>query len=86
MIITLEQIELLLQALEEDAKSREVDAGYSGSWGDNGAGALRDKIAIYRHGMAKTIPPEWTRLAREIIKQEDPEYKKFLELKKKFEK
>jgi hypothetical protein len=94
-----EELELLVaQTINQVKKTAESDkhrAALNGEWSDGGyAGIMRD-IRFFTDGRAGTIPQEWRSVynklksdyinTRELQRvQDDPEYKKFLELKDKF--
>lgn len=46
------------------------------------ANKLREQVQFFMYGFTSSIPPEW----KQFQDQLDPEYPKYLELKKKFEK
>lgn len=85
-------ITTILNLILEDAKEKRKNAGMAGSWNDNGASDFERQVKIYRHGMSHTIPEDWEKYetqARKILKKKsnesDPEYQRYLALKKKFE-
>ena len=67
------------------ADNKRKNAAYSGDMGDGGAKMLEDQVDIYRAGMSGRIPPVWLEYHKEFTNVSDPEYQKYLELKKKFE-
>lgn len=71
--------------LRRKANTLREDAGYNGEQTDGGASALIQQVEIYEAAMSKTIPDCWRKDYADFVKQIDPEYTKYLELKKKFE-
>jgi hypothetical protein len=67
------------------AEQRRLDAGYSGSYDDGGARMLEEKVEAWEAGLNGTIPKCISNLHKEFSKTIDPEYQKYLELKKRFE-
>jgi mannose/cellobiose epimerase-like protein (N-acyl-D-glucosamine 2-epimerase family) len=63
-------------------------AGANGCFGDGGAAATLREVEAFEAGMSNRWPnDEWCRTAAAIAQREsDPEYAKYLELKKRFEK
>ena len=60
------------------------DAGYAGSWSDNGASRLESDVKTWHAGLEGKIPESLKGYWVEFERSLDPEYSKFLELKKKF--
>jgi hypothetical protein len=79
--VTPQFVEFLRRTVEQ----KRLDAGYSGSWGDNGASDLEVQIEIYFHGMVNSFPHQWDDYYKAYMKETDPEYEKYLELKERFE-
>lgn len=75
-------IDTIIKIVLEDAKLCETNAGFSGAYDDGGATRLRDAVKYYKYGCEMIVPPEW----KQYLIKLDPEYEKYLELKKKFEK
>lgn len=71
--------------LRRKANTLQENAGYSGDNTDGGARILIQQVEIYEAAMSKTIPDCWRKDYDAFVKQTDPEYAKYLELKKKFE-
>ena len=46
---------------------------------------LEDSVKFYKHGMHGIIPKEWERYVKEATNSEDPEFREYQRLKKKFE-
>jgi hypothetical protein len=72
--------------LLKKAQIKRLNAGYSGDGGDGGAREIENSIKIYKAGMEGTLPDVWIGYWKEFQMENDPEYAKYLELKKKFEK
>lgn len=73
-----------------DAESARLSAAYGGAYHDGGSGNLLNQVKFFNYGRNGTFPPEWNetlKKAKKILLQEENsvEYRKFLELKKKFE-
>lgn len=77
-------IEKVMQLILADAHNARESAGYSGSWSDGGASVLEAQVQYYRYGMQGTIPPDWSKYARQAEVAEDPEYAEYLRLHAKF--
>lgn len=75
-----DDIKKLIEIILKDAKLREENAGLEGGMHDGGSGRLRDQVKFFMYGYEMIIPPEWKQYHNEL----DPEYEKYLELKKKF--
>lgn len=75
----------LYKYINNVADNKELDAGMGGRHDDGGARILRQQISFYQMGRNGTIPSDWERYANELKNEKDPEYAKYLELKKKFE-
>ena len=69
-------IEIVLTAAADARES----AGYGGRMDDGGASRLEDQVKFYNYGRNGIVPPEWETYKKEL----DPEYQRYLELKKKF--
>lgn len=70
-----------------NAARRAVNAGYSGSMGDDGAGAKAEALRNFLDGIAFAFTGEtiaYKDLLEKISKEEDPEYQEFIRLKAKF--
>lgn len=70
----------LMEIVMKEATNREMSAAYGGERGDRGASILRGEVEMYKAGMEGRVPDSW----KKYEKQLDPEYKRYLELKKKF--
>lgn len=73
-------IQRLIEKVLDDANCREQDSAFEGGMSDGGAGRLREQVRFYIYGRDGTIPSEWKIHEHKL----DPEYQKYLELKKKF--
>lgn len=88
---TLDFINRVLNRVVIDAEICKTNAAYSGSPGDGGYTLIMRQVNAYQHGLAKTIPADWTEyvkmVEREIKDEElrkDPEYAEYIRLSKKF--
>jgi len=77
--------ESFLNFLLHKARRLRDDAGHSGAHDDGGAGALEREIAAYRAGMAKDVPSFWNTDLEQFLREKDPDYVKYLELRRRFE-
>lgn len=75
----------LFKYIKNLADDKELDAGMGGFHHDGGASRLRSEVQFYQMGMNKVIPPQWKDYVKDIVRKDDPEYVKYLELKQKFE-
>jgi hypothetical protein len=73
-------IDKIIELVLQDAVDKELGASQAGGFGDNGASRLREQVAFYNYGRYGIIPQEWGKYTNKL----DPEYQKYLELKKKF--
>lgn len=81
-------VELVRKALVKyriAADDVERNAAYGGAMHDGGASRMRAEAIAYEDGLERTIPSFLEPFIKEVNRQEDPDYAKFLELKKKFE-
>lgn len=69
----------------EEADDKRISAGYSGSWSDGGCAQMLDALRLFAYGWNHEFPPEWRNTIKQQENEKDPEYEKFLELKKRFE-
>ena len=84
-MLTEQKIAKIASLAQADAEQKRNDAGYSGSWGDNGASDLLDAIRIWRDGIAQRIPKELKKYAKEAERADDDDYKLYLQLKQRYE-
>lgn len=84
-MLTEEKIASIIHLAHQDAEKKRSDAGYSGSWGDDGASDIVDAVRIWRDGLNKRIPKELTKYARQAERTADKDYKLYLELKQRYE-
>jgi hypothetical protein len=72
------------------AEDKRQSAGYNGEWSDGGAGELEKMASCFEAGLIGAVPACLKKYYDEFeiqwAKDNDPEYKKYLELKKKFDK
>lgn len=71
-------IDRIMQIILAEANKLETDAGYSGSFGDGGAGILRQQVRFYMAGMNGQLPQEWQKYQEQAVQAEleqDPTYK-----------
>lgn len=80
---TITLTELVHYILDQTHRARE-DAGYGGEMGDRGASATENQLLIFIHGLRQELPSIWEPVIAEAVKHRDPEYHKYLQLKKKF--
>jgi hypothetical protein len=71
----------IIDIILKDAENIRITAGFYGSFDDGGASVLESQVKFYEYGARGIIPPEWKKYENKL----DPEYSKYLELKKKFE-
>lgn len=75
---------VVLKMLEK-AIGMEQSAGFGGSWGDGGAGRLRDAIKAFEAGRDGRWPDkEWEDIAEKLVHESDPEWETYQRLRKKF--
>lgn len=82
----IEEISKSVRAAAHDVRE---NAGLSGEYHDGGAGEMLNKLDAWLDGItfARTGKTAlYNHLVVEISRKTDPEYQKYLELKKKFEK
>lgn len=83
-----EQLRIIVEAVLLSAGNNSLNAGYSGSHSDNGAGASIEALKAFLSGynLAKGgNAGKYQNIIAEHKKVNDPEYKQYLELKKKFD-
>ncbi len=78
-----------IKLYKKDYEDRKMNAGYGGEQHDGGYDAAMNILAAFYAGMAFEKHGEIPNFLRDYIQEaknlEDPEYRKYLELKKKFE-
>lgn len=82
------EINVVLKALDlyrRKANVLEMNAGYSGAMNDGGACKMKELAMAFEDGLNKKIPSFLEPFVKKIIRETDPEYQKFLELKQRFE-
>lgn len=80
MPATPETLEKLKRLALKEADDRETSAGYNGEKHDGGAGMIRAMVKFFEYGQKGVVPPEWDK----YLKQLDPDWGKYQELKRKF--
>jgi hypothetical protein len=66
------------------AQGKREDAGYAGSWSDNGAREMEENIKTWHAGLEGKIPESLKETWKNYQNSIDPEYQKYQELKKRF--
>lgn len=66
------------------ATEKRNNAAYAGSWGNNGASDIEEKIKTWHAGIEGKIPESLNSLWNDYQNSIDPEYQKYLELQKRF--
>lgn len=74
----------LLEYILLEAQSRRISAAYGGAMHDNGASDLESQVEVYVAGLKRVSPSCWEPLVQAFNRDHDPDYAKYLELKKKF--
>lgn len=74
-----------LTKFRKSADDVEKGAAYDGAMHDGGASRMRSEAIAYEAGLKRIVPPFLEPFVKEVNREEDPEYVKFLELKKRFE-
>lgn len=77
----IDKIIVLVHRAAQDAR---VDAGMTGRWDDGGAGSLEMQIEFFNYGRHGITPPSWSKFAQQAAAEADPDYAKYIELRKKF--
>ena len=78
----------IANAVRDSAERARSDAGFSGSWGDGGASHQEELLKHWLDGVSFAQTGEtqvYKSLLKKLMNEEDSEYKKYIELKKKFE-
>jgi len=83
--VSLELINYIGERIKSEAHAAAESAAYNGSFGDNGAGALTHTLRIYYLGFRRELPEEWKKYEQDYLHSKDPDYRRYLELKRKFE-
>lgn len=66
------------------AEQNRYNAGYGGAHNDGGATQLEHQIEAWIAGFEDRVPDAFVKLSQAYHRDTDPEYVKYLELKKKF--
>lgn len=81
-------VDTIIKLVLKSAESTRYNAAMGGEWGDGGANRIEERLNNWLDGI-KYATTGKTQLYCEIIdqleKEDDHEYQKYLELKKKFE-
>lgn len=83
MLISLEFLEFS-NFVRQLAEQKRVDAGFSGSWSDNGAHTLEDYLNCWQAGLRGEVPQVLSGYYESFKREQDPEYQEYLRLQKKF--
>lgn len=67
------------------ADNAEQNAGFSGLMSDGGASVMRKQVKAFMDGLDQVVPDFLAPYVTQIVRESDPEYAKYLELKKRFE-
>jgi len=78
-------IEALITAMYAKAEDMKKSAGLSGEWHDGGASDLVEQIESFKCGMTGQVPNNWLKVANQLQTEADPDWKRYQELKDKFE-
>ena len=84
-MINVELVNYIEKRVNDLADDLEMNAAYSGSMSDGGASRKRENLEFWLSGIRQDVPKQYAQLADEFERKKDPEYQKYLELKKKFE-
>lgn len=84
-MINVELVYYIEKRVNDLADDLEMNAAYSGSMSDGGASRKRENLEFWLSGVRQDVPKQYAQLADEFERKKDPEYEKYLELKKKFE-
>lgn len=84
-----ELIEEITRRVRASAHAARENAGYAGAWDDGGASRMLERLDAWLDGIQfarSGVTNTYRDLAARISRDGDPEYTRYLELKKKFEK
>ena len=84
-MINVELVNYIEKRVNDLADDLEMNAAYSGSMSDGGASRKRENLEFWLSGVRQDVPKQYAQLVKEFESKKDPEYQKYLELKKKFE-
>lgn len=84
MVKGVESVHFLEFLMKKAAKLRD-DAGHSGCHHDGGAADLERQVETYRAAQNKEWPSHWAKDLSQFQREQDADYKTYLELKKRFE-
>lgn len=80
-----QQLAQFIAFANQVASNKRESSGFSGSWNDGGASRLEENIKTWHAGLEGKIPESLKDIVTDFEHSIDPEYQKYLELKKKFE-
>lgn len=80
-----ELVNYIEKRVNDLADDLEMNAAYGGSMSDGGASRKRENLEFWLSGVRQDVPKQYAQLVKEFESKKDPEYQKYLELKKKFE-
>jgi len=75
---------MLIERIKK-AEDARTSAAYSGSMTDGGCHLNLEALKAFAYGWNHEFPPEWEGDVKKKENEQDPDYKKYLELKKRFE-
>jgi thiamine kinase-like enzyme len=79
-----ELLSKVLAIVKEDIENRRTIAAYNGERSDGGAGHIQRELDVFLAVVNGHFPPTWKSYIEKAKQEGDPEYEKYLELKKKF--
>lgn len=80
-----ELVNYIEKRVNDIADDLEMNAAYGGHMGDGGASRKRENLEFWLSGVRQDVPKHYAEIVSEFERKKDPEYQKYLELKKKFE-
>ena len=89
MALNQKHIDLIKKAVSKSAETARYNAGMGGEWGDRGAGQSEERLKYWLDGIAYATTGNtelYDHIISQHLKESDPDYQKYLELKEKFEK
>lgn len=85
MMLSSLEVKSLESAVRKHCRSLKDDAGFSGSWSDNGAGRLEEILDAWLCGQRGDIPKPLQKIWQNVVETSDPEWETYKRLKEKFE-
>ena len=85
-IRSLEDIKGFVDFVRKVAAQKRMDAAYGGFHSDHGASELETRLECWVNGIDGAIPKVLQSYYDEFQRDQDPEYKEYLRLQKKFKK